>query len=136
MMCTRAGYRTRMETYATTAAPTTGAGASTRPDAQQVPVNIYETDAHLVVIAPLPGVMADDIVLSVETGRFTVDAGLRSPTPAREYLVREWTYGPYHRTVAIPPGWGARMEASLGNGQLAVRIFRGDPPPGGVSIRL
>ena len=28
---------------------------------QSVPVNVYETDGALVVVAPLPGVMADDI---------------------------------------------------------------------------
>jgi len=95
--------------------------------AQSVPVNVYETSAALVVLAPLPAVTADDITVELRddnTLRFW--AHLRSEGP-RDYLVREWSYGGYEREIPLPDGYGAAVEASLANGQLAVRVLRGDP---------
>ena len=52
-------------------------------------------------------------------------AHLRS-APPREYLVNEWDYGGYEREVDVPAGFGRGLEASLANGQLAIRVLRGD----------
>jgi HSP20 family molecular chaperone IbpA len=41
--------------------------------------------------------------------------------------VREWDYGGYEREVTIPDGYGSSVEASLANGQLAIRVLRGEP---------
>ena len=51
-------------------------------------------------------------------------ARLRSSGP-REYLLREWEYGGYEREIDLPEGYGSRVEASLTNGQLVVRVLRG-----------
>ncbi len=91
---------------------------------QSVPVNVYETDGALVVVAPLPGVMPDDIEVALGGGELRISASMRSDAP-KDYLVREWTYGPYERTVQLPEGFGADGSASFGNGQLAVRLTRG-----------
>jgi HSP20 family protein len=93
---------------------------------QTVPVNVYETDAALVVVAPLPAVQPEDVTIDVTPGQVRITASLRSAAP-RDYLVHEWSYGGYEREVDIPTGWGASVEASLANGQLAVRVLRGDP---------
>jgi HSP20 family molecular chaperone IbpA len=53
-------------------------------------------------------------------------AQLRSAGP-REYLVHEWHYGGYERDVELPAGFGGGVEATLTNGQLAIRILRGEP---------
>ncbi|MGH9283356.1 MAG: Hsp20/alpha crystallin family protein, partial [Acidimicrobiales bacterium] len=53
-----------------------------------------------------------------------IAASMRSPA-AKDYLVHEWHYGPFERTVALPDGFGGGGTATLGNGQLAVRIMRG-----------
>ena len=45
----------------------------------------------------------------------------------RDYLVNEWDYGGYERELDLPPGFGGGIEASLANGQLVVRVLRGDP---------
>lgn len=88
---------------------------------QSVPVNVYETDGALVVVAPLPAVQAEDVAI------------LRS-APPRSYLVHEWEYGGYDREVEIPAGYGAGVGASLANGQLAVRVLKGEPT-GPITIR-
>jgi HSP20 family molecular chaperone IbpA len=92
---------------------------------QTVPVNVYETDAALVVVAPLPAVQPEDVTIDVGPGRLRLTAHLRSAAP-RDYLVHEWDYGGYERELEIPPGFGAGAEATLANGQLAVRVLRGD----------
>jgi HSP20 family molecular chaperone IbpA len=93
---------------------------------QSVPVNLYRTDEALVLVAPLPGVMADDVEVVVEPGAVTVSAVMRTAAP-KDYLLHEWHYGPYRRTVEIPGGFGATAAASFGNGQIAVHLGRGDP---------
>ena len=43
------------------------------------------------------------------------------------FVLNEWEYGGYEREIDVPPGFGSGLEASLANGQLAVRVLRGDP---------
>ena len=91
---------------------------------QTVPVNVYETENALVVVAPLPGVMPDDVEVVVEADRLRISAAMRTAAP-KNYLVHEWHYGPYERTVEIPPGFGGELKGTFGNGQLVVHLGRG-----------
>ena len=95
-------------------------------ETMQVPVNMWEADGAVVVVAPLPGVMAGDVSLEVEPGRLTIKANMRSAAP-KDYLLHEWHYGPFERTVDIPDGFGDEVRTSFGNGQLAVSLCRGTP---------
>ncbi len=108
--------------------PTVAAATEAAEDSgprQGVPVNMYETPDALVVVAPLPAVQPEDVVIEVRPGTLRVEATVRSAGP-RDYLVHEWSYGGYEREVSIPDEFGSGVSASLGNGQLAVRIQRGD----------
>ena len=96
---------------------------------QQVPVNMYETDGALVLVAPLPGVMPDDVRVRVHGTSATIEASMRTQAP-KDYLLHEWHYGPYERTVEVPAGFAGGGEASFANGQLAVRLLRGDSSNG------
>jgi HSP20 family molecular chaperone IbpA len=78
------------------------------------------------VVAPLPAVTVDDVSIELRPGRLRFWAHLRSAAP-RDYLVKEWDYGGYEREVDVPEGYGSGVEASLANGQLAVRVLRGEP---------
>ena len=100
--------------------------AEMRP--QSVPVNVYEASEALVVVAPLPAVTAGDVCVEVRPGdpptmRFW--AHVRSAGP-RTYLMHEWEYGGYERQIELPTGYGRSVEAALHNGQLVVRVLRGD----------
>jgi HSP20 family molecular chaperone IbpA len=107
------------------------AGGMTAP--QIVPVNVWQTDDSVVVVAPLPAVMPEDVTLTVSPGTLVIDAAMRTPA-RRPYLVQEWTYGPYRREVEVPRGFGSEVQASLANGQLAVRLRAGDPPAQGHTV--
>jgi HSP20 family molecular chaperone IbpA len=93
---------------------------------QPVPVNVYEATGALVVIAPLPAVTAQDVTIELRPGSLRFWSHLRSAGP-REYLIHEWEYGGYERVIDVPAGFGGGVEASLTNGQLVVRVLRGEP---------
>ncbi len=92
---------------------------------QVVPVNVYESTASLVLVAPLPAVTSDDVTVEVQPGKLRFHASLRSAGP-RTYLLHEWEYGGYEREIELPDGFGSGVEASLANGQLVIRVLRGD----------
>ena len=91
----------------------------------EFPVNMYEAGDALVIVAPLPAVMPDDVEIDIAPGEVTIRAHVRSAAP-KDYLLHEWRYGGMERTVAVPDGFGRDAEASLANGQLALRVLRGD----------
>ena len=93
---------------------------------QPVPVNVYETSSALVVVAAVPAVSAEDVTVELRPGSLRFWAHLRSAAP-REYVTHEWEYGGYEREVELPSGFGSGVEASLANGQLAIRVLRGEP---------
>jgi HSP20 family molecular chaperone IbpA len=96
--------------------------ATMRP--QRVPVNVYETTGALVIVAPMPAVTASDVTIELRPGTLRFWARLRS-APPRQYLIQEWEYGGYERQIDLPDGYGSSVEASVVNGQLAIRVLRG-----------
>jgi HSP20 family molecular chaperone IbpA len=105
-------------------ASTASTGASMSP--QRVPVNVHETSEALVIVAPLPAVTAKDVTVELRPGALRFWAELRSAGP-RDYLLHEWHYGGYEREVELPAGFGGGVVATLSNGQLAIRVLRGEP---------
>jgi HSP20 family molecular chaperone IbpA len=102
----------------------TAEAAGSRPP-QRVPVNVYETTGALVVLAPMPAVTADDVTVELTDGKVRFCAELRSAGP-RDFLINEWDYGNYEREVDLPGGYGGGVEATLANGQLAIRVLKGE----------
>jgi len=103
---------------------TAAAEETMRP--QRVPVNVYEAPEALVIVAPLPAVTPSDVTIELRPGCVRFCASLRSAGP-RDYLINEWDYGGYEREVDLPDGYGGGVEASLANGQLAIRVLKGGP---------
>lgn len=93
---------------------------------QRVPVNVHETKEALVIVAPLPAVTPKDVTVELKPGSVRFWAHVRSAGP-RDYLVHEWHYGGYEREIDLPAGFGGGVEATLTNGQLAIRVLRGEP---------
>lgn len=92
-------------------------------DATAIPVNLYDNDRELMVVAPMPGVAPEDISIDVtDDGRLTLRARMHGEGQERiNYLTREWSYGPYERTIELPVAVDAnRANVSFGNGVLAI----------------
>ncbi len=92
---------------------------------QRVPVNAYETSGAFLIVAPLPAVTERDVTVELTEGSVHFWAELRSAGP-RTYTIHEWSYGGYERTIDVPAGYGADVEATLSNGQLAIRVIAGE----------
>ena len=92
---------------------------------QRVPVNAYEAPGAFVIVAPVPAVTDRDITVELTDGSVRICAELRSAGP-RDYAIHEWEYGGYERELELPPEYGSEVECTLTNGQLAIRVLRGE----------
>jgi HSP20 family protein len=92
--------------------------------AQAVPVNVYETAEDVVIVAPMPGVEAENIDIEVLGSVVTLRSAMRGVGQEdREYLLHEWTYGPYVRSIELPLDVDAEhANASHSNGILVVSL--------------
>jgi HSP20 family molecular chaperone IbpA len=106
-----------------------GTSGETGGETMQVPVNMYEADGAVVIVAPLPGVMPADVEVVVDGTEVVIRAAMRSAAP-KDYLVHEWHYGPFERVVSVPEGYGGDAKISFGNGQLALHLGKGQSQPG------
>jgi HSP20 family protein len=94
-------------------------------DSTAIPVNIFENEREVMVVAPMPGVDVTDISVDVTgDGQLTLRAQKHGEGQERlDYLLREWSYGPYERSVDLPRGVdAARANLAYGNGVLAVTL--------------
>ena len=101
---------------------------------QKVPVNVYEASEALVIVAPVPAIRPEDVTVELRPGCLRFWAHVRSAGP-REYLIHEWDYGGYEREVDLPDGYGAGVEATMANGQVAIRVLRGEAAGGVIKIQ-
>jgi len=95
---------------------------------QEIAVNAYRTEEAMVVVAPMPGVMPDDVEITLDGSTIDLRAELRTDAP-KDYFIHEWDYGAYERTIEIGEGYGAPITATLGKGQLVVSVTAGGEVP-------
>ena len=68
-----------------------------------MPVNVFETENELMVVAAMPGIEAGNVDIEVDDNYLTIRADKRGPGQERHrYLRREWSYGPYERSIELP----------------------------------
>lgn len=94
-----------------------------QPDRYAVPpVDIYEEEGALVVLADLPGVRKEGLEVKVEQGLLTIEGRLERDTPGR-VVRREFAYVPFFRQFRITEKVDtARIKASLKNGVLRLDL--------------
>jgi HSP20 family protein len=95
-------------------------------------IDIVRTDGSLVVLADLPGVTPEALMIDVEDGILTISGNPEVPmdrTDAR-YVRRERRAGSFCRSVALPAGVDAeQVTATTHDGVVEVTI----PLPAGTS---
>lgn len=99
-------------------------GPASEDEVQPVPVNVFESDTDVVVVAAMPGLEVDNIDVRAEEGTLVLFGEKRGPGQENHrYLQREWTYGPYERRVRLPGGVDLEAAtATYGNGVVTVAI--------------
>jgi HSP20 family protein len=98
-------------------------------DATAVPINLFQNAREIILVAPMPGVAPEDISVDVTDARqVTIRARQHGAGQERiEYLVREWSYGPFERTISLPCDVDARRaNLTYGNGMLTITLPKAD----------
>jgi HSP20 family protein len=98
---------------------------------QSVPVNVFETENELMVVAAMPGIEAANVDIEVEDNYLTLRANKRGPGQEHHrYLRREWSYGPYERTIELPLDVDVgRANAAYGNGIVTIALPKAPRKP-------
>ncbi len=89
------------------------------------PMDVYETNDAVVVIAEIPGLTTDDIDIRIDGGSLTLQGERHFGKNVREenYLRIERHYGKFSRTWTLPPSIDVdRVQADFKDGVLEVRL--------------
>ena len=92
---------------------------------QQIPVKMYKTDERVMVVAPMPGLEPENIVIEVTSDSHLVLYGeLRGMLKdVKELLLDEWSVGIYHRELELPAHvHGKSANVTYGNGVVTVAL--------------
>ena len=89
------------------------------------PLDVHETDDHIVVTASLPGVRPDDVEITMVGQTLTLRGEMKAADEVEkdQYLYRERRYGSFSRTLQLPVRVeGDRAEATFSDGILTLRV--------------
>ena len=92
---------------------------------QEIPVKVYRTDDRLMVVAPMPGLEPENIMIEVtDNGHLILDGEMRGILKGvKELLLDEWSVGIYHRDLELPaPVNGESANVTYGNGVVTVAL--------------
>jgi HSP20 family protein len=108
-------------------------------DATAIPINLFQNGRELMVVAPMPGVAPEDISIDVtDDGHLTLRSAQHGEGQDRiDYVMREWSYGPYERTIELPCAVDAlRANVTFGNGVVSITFPKaGATAPGRLLVR-
>jgi HSP20 family protein len=101
---------------------------------QTVPGRIYQTENQIMLAAPMPGLEAQDITVSINDRTVTITGQERGPGQhGLELALCEWTIGPYFREIVLDQAVdGVLTSATYGNGVLVLNMPKaadGEPMP-------
>lgn len=105
---------------------------------QVLPVRVYQTANRVMVVAPMPGLEPQDIMVSITGDRVIIRGDERGPHQ-RDIALRlaEWTIGPYHRELDLGQAVnGPLTNATYGNGVLVLSMPRVDAGQRGVPVEI
>ena len=85
-------------------------------------VDIYENDNELLLLADVPGVAKDGLMINLDKEQLTIEGHLEEASPD-EALGREFTSFDYRRSFAVPVGIDAgKISADLKDGVLSLHL--------------
>jgi HSP20 family protein len=86
-------------------------------------VDIVETSDELLLLADIPGVLADDLDIRYEKGELVLHAKCSPRVSAGNMLLNEYAVGDFHRAFSISESIDAsRIAAEVKNGVLTVHL--------------
>lgn len=92
-------------------------------------VDLCETAAAFIITAELPGLSRDQIRISVQDGRLTLQGRRDARIACEHYHQVERGHGEFSRSFALPPGVDTdRIGADLTDGILTVTVPKSTEP--------
>jgi HSP20 family protein len=92
----------------------------------ELSLDVFQTDTHLVVIAPVAGVEAEDIDISVNDNEVLCIKGTRNickDVHHEDYLTKECFWGAFARSILLPEGLDSdQIKATFKRGVLRIEI--------------
>ena len=103
-----------------TAAAEADRGLTYRPN-----VDVADCGSELVLVADIPGSVAEQIDVSFDDGVLAITATVRGRPQAGNPVLQEYGVGDYRRSFQIGEGFdGSQIAATYRNGVLTVRVPR------------
>ena len=105
-----------------------GRGGLARVAAPALPIDMFERQDELMVMAAVPGVKPEDVEISVTSDTLTIRATIHTEAEKEEagkwnWYFRELDYGQFTRTVSLPfPVAADKADARFENGMLYLRL--------------
>lgn len=88
-----------------------------------LPVDAYETEDEVVVMASLPGLKPEDVEITFEDGSLTIRGEINLPAEDVNYVIHERAHGPFARTLNFNvPVDADKIEATFENGVLTLTV--------------
>ena len=89
----------------------------------RLPLDAYATPEEIIIIASLPGLTPDEVVIALEGDTLTIRGELRPPLENVEYLFQERGFGSFSRTLTLNvPVEADKAEAVFENGVLTLTL--------------
>jgi HSP20 family protein len=89
----------------------------------RMPLDAYMTDDAIIITAELPGILADDVNITLENGVLTISGKLNPRQEDHEYFLRERFAGRFERMLSVgTPVDIAKAEAVFDNGILTLTL--------------
>ena len=87
------------------------------------PVDIFENEQEILLLADLPGVAEDGLSITLEKNELTIQASRMSKEHPGAILASDFREGDYQRSFMVPQGIdGEKVSAELKNGVLHVHL--------------
>lgn len=91
----------------------------------QMSLDIIQTKNEIIIIAPIAGVNAKDVGITVNEETLTIKGTRPNPTLAdeKDYLTKECFWGDFERSIILPENADSKnIQASSKNNILEIRI--------------
>lgn len=92
-------------------------------DPYRLPIDVYRTAEEIVVVASLPGLLPEEVDITLEGDTLTIRGELRPPLENVEYIFQERPYGCFSRSLTLNvPIDAENIDAIFENGVLTLTI--------------
>lgn len=104
------------------------------PEARSFPVDVVEAENGFVVFAEMPGVNKENVNVTFEDGKLTIEGKKEAVENTDKYLIKERANIPYKRVISFGDILDDQITAKLEDGILKVTITTKEPEKTSKSI--